>query len=387
MIKLQKNALFLFSYFVVIHAIAKPINDDILFVATYTANTSEGIYRLHFNKDNGKLYNPQLAAGISNPSWLALNKRKSILYAVSENSPDSRDNIGRASSYQLTDGGELSFLNRINTLGDEPTHASISQDERYLFISNYAAESPSGGSLSVAPIDPNGKLEAITQISSHRASQANKKRQLTPHVHSTVMTPDNHYVLACDLGADKIYIYHYNPSKNSEHPLFSDSSDSVHFAPGTGPRHILFNKNGKNLYVTLEMSGQVATLDYKNGKLAIKQIVNLTDSTDPERKSASALHISKDNRFLYVSNRGKSNEINVFAINPENGTLKIIQRYSSEGKTPREFTLDPSNRYILVANQDSNEIIVMQRDQKTGKIVATLQRFTIDRPTQLLFLE
>ncbi|MCE6981936.1 DUF1513 domain-containing protein, partial [Pseudomonas frederiksbergensis] len=142
--------------------------------------------------------------------------------------------------------------------------------------------------------------------------------------------------------------------------------EPVSLPPGSGPRHLLFDRDGKHAYLTLEMSAQVVAFDYQDGKLVELQRLPLTEQNDASAKAAGALHLSADGRFLYVSNRGTANELLVFAVDDKSGKLMQVQRRSVEGDHPREFTLDPTGKYLLVANQKSNQIVVIRRDPRSG---------------------
>jgi 6-phosphogluconolactonase (cycloisomerase 2 family) len=135
------------------------------------------------------------------------------------------------------------------------------------------------------------------------------------------------------------------------------------------------------------MAGQVAVFDVQQGNLVRKQLVDLAAGQDPEHKAGAALHFSADGKLLYVTNRGKSNEILVFAIDGQTAELKELQRRSVEGIEPREFSIDPSGKYVLIANQKSNQIVVVKRDPATGLLGATTQTFAIDSPSDIKFLK
>src|SRR6202008_4320846 len=98
----------------------------------------------------------------------------------------------------------------------------ISPDGKYLFVANYSVSPDPGGTLAVLPIDTRGALEAATQIKTHRASQFDRERQMSPHVHSAVVAPDGRAVFAQDLGADRIYVYRYDAAR-PEAPLTLDA--------------------------------------------------------------------------------------------------------------------------------------------------------------------
>ena len=359
-----------------------------LLVGSYTQGKSQGIYRLQFDSAKGRITpEPLQVFKTANPSWLTLSKDQSRLFVVNENGKGQRDVVGRASSVAIDPKtNQLTLINQVKTLGEEPTHSSLSADERYLFVANYGVHADPGGSLAVLPINAEGQLQPVTQMSTHPASQVNPERQMSAHVHSVVSSPDGKFVYASDLGADKVFVYQYDPAANADHPLVAADPAFVALPAGSGPRHLLFSKDGKHAYLTTEMSAQVFVFDYDKGRLKQRQALELAHGMPAQNRAAGALHASQDGKFLYVSNRGKANEILVFAINPDNGELTEIQRRSVDGDHPREFALSPNGKFLLIANQMSNAIVVLERDPATGKLGKTVQTLAMDAPSDVKFI-
>ncbi|MFJ2536953.1 lactonase family protein [Pseudomonas sp. NPDC087614] len=359
-----------------------------LLVGSYTAGSSQGIYRMNFDSATGQIdARPLQVINSENPSWLTVSKDQKRLFVVNENGPGQKDSIGRVSSYAIDPKTQaLSLINQVQSLGNEPTHSSLSGDASHLFVSNYSVVEDPGGTLAVLPVDSDGKLKPVVQMSGHPASRVNPERQASNHVHSTVSSPDGRYVFSNDLGADKIFIYQFDPKGNPELPLTAAKTASVSLPAGSGPRHLLFSADGKHAWLTMEMSAQVAVFDYNDGVLTQTQMIDLAAGQPISDKAAAALHASADGRFLYVSNRGTANQLLVFAIDPASGQLKELQRRSVEGDHPREFSLDPTGKFLLIANQKSNEIVVVERDGKTGLLGKTVQKLPMDAPSDLKFL-
>ena len=359
-----------------------------LLVGSYTAGSSQGIYRLAFDNASGHI-NPVPLQVVSseNPSWLTLSKDQRHLFVVNENGPGQTDPVGRVSSFAIDPKThELNLTSQMQSLGNEPTHSSLSADGSHLFVSNYSVAEDPGGTLAVLPVTADGKLEAVVQMSSHPASRVNPERQMSSHVHSTVSSPDGKYVFSNDLGADKVFVYRFDPKANPELPLTPATPAFVQLPPGSGPRHLLFSADGKHAWLTMEMSAQVAVFDYRDGKLEQTQMVDLAAGQPISDKAAAALHASVDGKFLYVSNRGTANQLLVFAVDPATGHLKELQRRAVEGDHSREFSLDPSGKFLLIANQKSNQIVVVERDAKTGLLGKTVQKLPMDAPSDLKFL-
>lgn len=358
-----------------------------LVVGCYTGASCKGIGRYRFDLASGQIQpRPLEVIETDNPSWLTLSADGRRLFAVNENGPASADPVGRASSFALARGQAASRrLSQANSLGDDPAHASVSRDGRYLFVANYSGAQSPGGTLSVLPIDREGRLQAGVQVLTHRASQVDRERQLGPHVHAVVPAPDGRYVLAADLGADKVYVYRYDPARSAERPLLAATTASVDLPPGSGPRHLLFDASGRHAYLTLEMTGELVVFDYDDGRLTPVQTVAM----DPGRRdgnAAAALHLSSDGRFLYASNRGEDNHIAVYEVDAANGRLTAVQRRSTEGRGPREFALSPDGRYVVVGNQHSNTLVVIARDPLSGRLGETVQTMEVVSPSDVKFV-
>jgi 6-phosphogluconolactonase (cycloisomerase 2 family) len=363
-------------------------DDYQLLVGSYTAGQSQGIYRLTFDSATGQIdAKPLQMIKSENPSWLTLSKDQQRLFVVNENGPGQADPVGRVSSYAIDPKThELSLINQVQSLGNEPTHSGLSLDASHLFVSNYSVSEDPGGTLAVLPLAADGTLKPVVQMSSHPASRVNPERQTSAHVHSTVSSPDGNYVFSNDLGADKVFVYRFDPKANPDLPLIPATPSFVQLPAGSGPRHLLFSADGKHAWLTMEMSAQVAVFDYRDGKLEQTQMVDLAAGQPVSDKAAAALHASKDGKFLYVSNRGTANQLLVFAIDPATGHLKELQRRAVEGDHPREFSLDPSGKFLLIANQKSNQIVVVERDAKSGLLGKTVQTLPMDAPSDLKFL-
>ncbi|SQF97665.1 protein PggL [Paucimonas lemoignei] len=358
---------------------------DVL-IGSYTQGASEGIYRYRFDSQTGKLDSkPVQVITTDNPSWLTLSKDQRHLFVVNENGPGGKDVVGKVSSFAIDPKTHnVTPINQVQSRGEEPTHSSLSPDQRFLFVSNYAVHPNPGGALAVIPVGKDGKLSEVVQVSNnHGASKVNPERQASSHVHSAIPTPDDKYVVTSDLGADKMLVFSYDG--NRAEPLQPAKNPTVQLPPGSGPRHLLFSKDGKHAWLTLEMVAQVAVFDYHDGVFKQTQTVDLKNKDAQQKVGGGGLHTSPDGKFLYVANRGEANQLLVFAIDGK-GQLKEIQRRSVEGVEPREFSFDPSGHFMLIANQKSNQIVTVKVDPKTGMLGDTVQKVDFDSPSDFRFL-
>lgn len=346
-----------------------------LLIGTYPGSVnSDGIFCYEFDSQTGKVTLKSATPGIESPSYLAVSHDGKYVYSVNEVSK------GAVSSFRFdAASGKLSLINKVSSGGSSPCYVSVDDQSKYVFAGNYGS-----GSLAAFSLKQDGSLGNDPQYIKHEGSGIDKSRQEGPHVHCTVISPDKKYLLTSDLGTDKIDIYKIDPSLNSN-PLTPAAMESVSVKPGSGPRHITFHPNGKFAYLVQEMGGMLTIFDYNEGKLSEKQSITMLSPDFKGKVGAADIHVSADGKFLYASNRGDANEIVIYSIDKK-GMLSLKGRQSSMGKAPRNFVIDPSGNFLLVANQDTNDIFVFNRDQKTGLLSPTGTKIQVVKPVCLKFI-
>ena len=346
-------------------------NKTKLLIGTYT-NTckSDGIYIYDFNTETADFKLKSSSKSIVNPSFLALSSDKKTIYSVNENGDAST-----VSTFDYTSKtGSLKFKNAVPSEGNDPCH--IITDDKNVMIANY-----SGGNIAVFGKNPDGSLSKVKQTIKHYGNSSNQQRQEKPHVHQLHFSPDKKYVLATDLGTDFIHIYKYDQNRDDK-PLELYKVKKVKV--GSGPRHLTFSNDGKFVYLVQELTGLVSAFSYQDGDLNLLQETSLLEKKFVGETSAADIHISPDGIFLYATNRGTANTISCFKIK-EDGTLKLVQTISTLGKGPRNFAIDPSGNFVLVAHQYSNEVVVFRRNKTKGTLTDTNQRIKVCSPVCLVF--
>jgi 6-phosphogluconolactonase len=348
-----------------------------LLVGTYTSGKSEGIYIYRFYTETGRMAYLNVMPGVDNPSYLAVSSNRKFIYSVNEIGDDRTGSVSAFSFEPKT--GKISLINKQPSIGAGPCYISIDKDQKHVFVANYA-----GGSLSVLPVNKDGSLGAAVQTIQDQGSSVNKQRQDKPHVHTAVLSPDEKYLLYTDLGTDKVNVYRYR--SGNDKPLEPASPAFFDVSAGNGPRHIDFTPNKKFMYLITEMGGNIHAYNYNGGKLKQFQVISLVPDGYTGKIGAADIHVSPDGLFLYASNRGDANEIIVFSIDQESGQLTFVERKPSMGKSPRNFMIDPTGKFLLVANQSSDSIIVYRIDKATGKLTLTNQRAEVGNPSCLKFV-
>jgi len=348
--------------------------DQYLLIGTYTKKQSEGIYIYSFNSQTGAVKPVSITTGVDNPSYLAIAPDKKHVYSVNEVGVERTGSVSAFAFDNAT--GQLQFLNKQPSGGEGPCYINTDSAGTHVVVGNYA-----GGSLSVLPVQADGKVGAPLQTVQHTGSSVNKNRQEKPHVHCVEFSRDNQYLYVPDLGIDKVGIYKYDP--NSPLLLQEANPSYVPLPPGSGPRHITFHSNGKWAYLIHELDGKVTVFKYDEGKLTPIQIVSTLPATFKGNISGADIHISPDGKFLYASNRSDLNNIVYYSIDQRSGKLLWKGQQSAGGKTPRNFMIDPSGNFLLVANQDSDNIVLFKRNQTTGAIKPTGEQIKVSMPVCL----
>src|SRR5947209_3512327 len=335
------------------------------YIGTYTRQKSKGIYAYRFAPATGKLTSIGLVGETVNPSFLAIHPNQRFLYAANEVNTFEGQQAGSISAFAIDrSSGQLKALNQVSSKGTGPCHVALDHTGKWLIAANY-----NSGSVAVFPVHDDGSLGEASAFVQHSGSSADQQRQRGPHAHDINVSRDNRFILVNDLGLDEILVYRLDPAKGT---LTPNEPPFVKLAPGSGPRHLAFDKAGQFAYSINEMLLTVTAFRYDPRQGSLKELQTIP--SNPEEftgaKSAAEIAVHPNGKFLYASNRGP-NTIAVFRIDPKKGTLTAVERAPTQGKTPRNFAIDPSGKYLLAANQDSDNIVEFRIDQATGRLTPT----------------
>ncbi|MEO5593365.1 MAG: lactonase family protein [Chitinophagaceae bacterium] len=347
-------------------------NTTYLFIGSYTdSKPAKGIYVYKMNALTGELTQISTGENITNPSFLTISPNGKYLYACTDTKTLVAGSISSFAIDSIT--GKINFINKQSSTGANPVYLAVDYTNKFVVAGNYTE-----GNVVVFSTGKDGSLHPALQSIQFEGSGINKNRQEKPHIHSTIFSPRYDYLYLPDLGSDKIRAFKFDPGNAA--PLMAVDSLTVNTLPGSGPRHMIFHPNKKFAYCIEEMSGMVVVYSYNNGKLIKVQDIN-SNSKKVDEYSSADIHISPDGFFLYASNRVE-NTISIFSIG-ENGWIKLIGHESTLGEVPRNFTIDPTGNFILVANQGTNNIVVFKRNLKTGLLKTTGWQISVPAPSCL----
>jgi 6-phosphogluconolactonase len=330
------------------------VSESLVLVSGYAAADQESIQGFLFNNETGALNKVGGFTGIGNPSFIVVHPNGKWVFATGET------NNGSVWSLELQrDPWELKPINNQSSGGSAPCHLVIDESGKWLLAANY-----SSGNASVYPIHEDGSLGPMTCLVQHEGtSGVNPDRQKGPHAHSTILTPDQGFALVADLGLDQVVVYAFD-RENGTLTLH----DRIANPPGSGPRHTVFHPNNEFYYVANELDSTVTFYNYNAENTSFTHKQTISTLPEPvEGNTVADIHISGSR--LYVSNR-THDSIAIFDI-AEGGTLSVVTFASSGGKIPRNFALSPNGKFALIANQNSNNVVVKPiTDDGLGEQVA-----------------
>ncbi|RYY68938.1 MAG: lactonase family protein [Chitinophagaceae bacterium] len=341
-----------------------------MLIGTYTGTGSKGIYVRSFDSRSAES-GPVDSVETSNPSFLTVSANQKSVYAVHENANESGKG-GSVTAFSFNrKTGVLKATGSQSSEGKHPCYLALDKTNAWLAVGNY-----SSGNLAILPVRKDGGIDAAVTTMQHNGSGPDK-RQASAHVHSTMFSQDNRFLFVNDLGIDKVITYRFNQRSGQ---LSFHASTSI--AAGSGPRHMALHPTKSVAYLLNELTGSINVFSYniKDVQLAEMQTIPSVKAGFTGFAGSADIHISADGKFLYASNRGEANDIGIFAINKTTGLLTLIAHQSVLGKAPRNFSIDPSGKFLLVANQDTNEIVLFLRNKKTGLLTDTGKRISVLKP-------
>ena len=349
----------------------------LVYVGTYTSGKSVGIYLYRLDLGDGSLKHAGTTAGVSNPSYITVDRARRRLYAVNEVEEFEGSPGGAVSAFEMEPtSGALRLLNRRRTMGGAPCYVSAADSGRFVLVANYV-----GGNVAVLPVSEDGSLGDAVDVVQFKGSGPNRERQEAPHAHCVLLDRANEHAYACDLGTDKVMAYRFDRRTGR---LTPNEQPSVSLKPGAGPRHMTFHPNGRVAYVLNELDATVTAfkLDPARGTLKELETVATLPANFKVPNTSADIHVAPGGKFLYCSNRGHDS-LAAFRIDPGTGRLTLVGHTPTGGKTPRNFAVDPTGAFLLAANQNSDTVVTFRIDPQTGALRATGHKAEVPSPVCL----
>lgn len=349
-------------------SIAKAGESDqrIVYLGSYTSSgkpRGRGLQIGVVHRKTGRLTITGHVEGVPDASFLTLSPDRRTLYATNERTPK-----GTVTALDVaSDPKRPRLLNKQTAGGSGPTHLSVHPSGRYLLTANYG-----DGTIAIHPLSVDGGIDAPTDIVRH---------QKKSHAHQLFTAPGGQWVIAVDLGTDSIFVYGFDLTSGRLQP-----HQHLQLPAGLGLRHMAFHPAGHHAYILGERRSEitVAAWDAAAGRLTPGQVIGTLGDAKPKRNYPAELQISRDGRFLYASNRG-ADSIAMFRIEPSGEQLVPGGTMPCGGAWPRHFVLDPSERWLYVANQKSNSVTWLPRDRENGKLGPAAGSAAVNSVAMLLF--
>jgi 6-phosphogluconolactonase len=336
-----------------------------LIIGTYTERLphvdgqAEGILSCRY--EAGTIGSPRVLARTRNPSFLVVSPDGRRLYTVNETVEFEGHPGGGVTAFARDPrSGGLSLLNTRPSGGVEPAHLELDPGGRFLLVANYRS-----GSVAVFGLEADGSIGPMTDHVQHEGSSVHPVRQTGPHAHMIMFDPGNGHVLVPDLGLDAILCYELSDDgKLTERP-----AQRITMAAGAGPRHLAFHPLGGYLLVVNELDNTLVALRRDGDGFVTTSIASTLPDGFDGHSQAAAIRMSPSGRSVLVSNRGAgSDTVALFRFDADQGTLEPAGSAPTQGREPREFIFSADGRFVIVASQDSDALVVMEFDEDMPRL-------------------
>ena len=376
---------------------------DILYVGTYTeivagdfGGHGKGISCYEFDAVNGELnlLNNQFQV---NPSYLSIasiihsnneleNKSSKYLFAVSEVLASKKPVLH---TYTINDNYSLSLIDTKTIEGGCPCHIHYFQNKEGQSYTATACYETGNLVIHNMNVEATADLNLHEPINIyHKGSSQHPSRQTQAHAHCACFDIVSNKLLVCDLGLDQVKVYSLQKNNDSFNAI---EQQIITLPAGSGPRHICFDDNYAYGFIINELTGSVTIIKHSaekkeyeiNGTFDTR--VPLSESSINTDLGGAAIRVSACGKFIYTSMR-TDNTIRLFAFDPITESLSFIASYPTEGLTPRDFTIDATGKWLLVAHQDSDTISIFNVNSYNGTLSFHKTVNNIESPVCLAWL-
>jgi 6-phosphogluconolactonase len=337
----------------------------------FVASPTKGIFSYKLDPDRVEILEAGRASDFLHASFIAIDPKGRCLYAVAEGNTSQNSFVAAFSIDSET--GKLNVINKVLSGGRGPCHLCVNPTGEAVLVANY-----NSGSFAAFPIKKDGSLEMMSALIQDKGSSVNKQRQEGPHAHCVICGPKSHWALACDLGLDKVLVFHFKPDDAT---FTCNKPPGVSLTPGTGPRHIAMHPNNKFAYVINELNSTLTAFSWNSKDGVLKELQNI--STLPKGfvggNFPAEVAVHPSGKFVFGSNRGH-NSIVIYKVDEKTGTLTLVGHQSCGGHSPRHFEIDTTGKLLLVANEESDGTAIFRIDPDKGTLTQTQTTLVIEKP-------
>ena len=351
--------------------------DPVVFITAFAPGDKGGIHAYEFDTTVGRLKPLRRTTGVEHPFFIALSPNKKHLYSIHAKQFGGKEKEQVAAYEVVGRTGELKLLNRQSAEGTAACYLDVDRTAKAVLVANY-----SSGSVASLPVRADGSLGEPASFFPHKGSSVNPQRQKEPHAHCIVVSPDNKYAFAADLGTDQVLCYKLDPAAaklTPNDPPFAKSP------PGAGPRHLTFHPKGKHVYVINELLNSVTVFDYAqaSGALTERQTISTLPAGFKGTSYCADVKVTPDGKHLYGTNRGHDS-IAAYRVG-EDGGLSLVAIEPSRGKGPQNLAITPDGRWLLCANMPGNNVAVF-RIEPTGRLKSAGEPVEQPSPSCIMLL-
>lgn len=353
--------------------------EPLVFISAFAPSPEGAIHAFRLDLQTGKLTPLHRTTGVEHPFFIALSPDHRFLYSIHAQKFGSKE-PEQVAAYELVGrSGELRLLNRQSALGSAACYLSVDATGKTVLVANYST-----GSVASLPVQADGSLGKASSFVQHAGSSVDPARQEGPHAHCFVISPDNRFAFAADLGLDQVLGYRLEAATAKIAP---NQPPFVKSPAGAGPRHLTFHPNGQHVYVINELSNSVTLFDYAAaaGTLTERQTIATLPRDFQSKSYCADVKITPNGRFLYGTNRGHDS-VAAYRLS-EDGRLTLIGIDPSLGKGPQNLAITPDGRLLLCANMPGNNVAVFRIDPQSGKLTSVGQPVALPSPSCIRFMK
>lgn len=353
--------------------------DPMVFISAFAGGDQGAIHSFDFDLSTGSLKPLHRTTTVQNPFFLALSPDKKFLYSIHALKFGSKEAEEIAAFKLLGTDGKLELLNKQSARGSAACYLHVDNPGKTVVVANY-----SSGSVASLPVKEDGSLGEAASFFQHAGSSVNPARQKEPHAHCIVVSPDNKYAFAADLGLDQVLCYKLDSKQGK---ITANDPPFARTPAGAGPRHLTFHPNGKKVYVINELLNSVTLFDYDStkGSLREEQTISTLPGDFKGTSYCADLKITPDGKYLYGTNRGHDS-IACYSIGAD-GKLTLVNIEPSLGKGPQNLAITSNGDWLLCANMPGKNVAIFRIDPKTGKIKPVGEPVSMPSPSCIMLVQ